>query len=223
MDLFSKISFSHFIWYLVPGLAFVFFLLFPFLILEPHFAGLFVERLGPFGMIFLGIISGFVLDGLRLYRFRPRYNKIKKSFKSSLSAMSDGDYHPYYIQSCISDLARKKGVVGLGMHHAIWILHGHLAVLAFFEAIFWWLAAFYYQFIDIAVCPCRGGSCGYVLGMTISKDISVIVYVGLALIFSIICARFLQISTEDQETTNQMFLDFADQNSTEIKESLITR
>ena len=170
------------IWYIVPGLALVFFFFFPFLILNPFYAKMFVINAGSFGITFLAIIFGFILDGLRLYRWRPRYADIKKSFFTNLVDTTKMNLDPYYIQSRISDIAKQNKVAGLNFHHAIWIMHGHLSMLAFLEAVFWVLAALYFYIWSDTTCP--------ILGLSISKGLAICIYIMFAALYFLICLRF---------------------------------
>lgn len=212
MDMFNKITMSHFIWYLVPGLGLIFFLLFPLLVFQPHVAKLIFETVGPFGIIILGIILGFFLDGLRLYRWRPKYSEIKDTFFRELQNTIDIDLNPYFIQSHISDVARSKNITGLSLHHAIWIMHGHCAILGLVEALFWQLATLYFYFSEIPAYS--------LFGMDVSRGVAIMSCIGLWGLFFFIGFRFQQISIEDQKTTNKMFLNFAAQHSNEIQELL---
>jgi len=210
MDLFNKITIAHFIWYLVPGLALVFFLLFPFLILNPHLAYLIFKNLNPLGVILLGIVLGFSLDGLRLYRFRPNYKKTKDAFFMNLKEAINIELDPYFIQAQVSDVAKQKKVTGIGIHHAIWIMHGHLAILAFLECAFWGVTTLYiliwgdYPFYFMTIA----GE---------SRWLMASLYATLGGLFFLIGLRFHLVSMEDQNTTNTMFLNFAKQYRKEIQ------
>ena len=212
MDVFSKITVSHFIWYLVPGLGLLFFLLFPPLAFKPSVAEAFLESLGPFGVIILGIILGFSADGLRLYRFRPHYLKIREGFFDDLQATIGTDLDPYFIQSHISDVARSKNVSGLSLHHAIWIMLGQFTIFAFMETSFWVLAALYFHYLE---------PLPYLLfGRHASEKDMVLFCAGLAVLFLFISLRFLYISIEDQKNTNTSFVSFAKQHREEIRKLL---
>ena len=213
MDLFNRITISHFIWYLVPGLGLVFFLLFPLSVFSPHVTKLFFKNVGSFGIIILGITSGFALDGLRLYRFRPKYFKIREAFFLKLQAAIGTDLDPYFILSHINDIAREKNVTAFSLHHAIWIMLGHFTILAFFEAFFWLLATLYFRFFSDSAYLVLFGS-------NMPREIGIIIYAAFAALFTLIAFRFLNISTEDQENTNKMFTSFAEQHRDEIRQLL---
>lgn len=213
MEIFNKISISHLIWYLVPGLALAFIMLFPFVVISPPIAKAIFTNLGPIGLLLLSIIFGFGLDGLRLYRLRPHYLKMKTDFFGQLTAsVGASGLDPYFVQSSIADLARQKDVTGIGIHHAIWIMHGHLAMLAFLESFFWILAAVYFYVFESGPYP--------VLVTTASWGKALVLYLGLACTFFLLGIRFHRISREDQSTTNTMFLNFAKQHAVEIKSIL---
>lgn len=212
MDQFEKISISHLIWYLVPGLGLIFFLLFPFIVFNPQFIKVFFNTVGSFGIILLGIILGFFLDGLRLYRLRPKYSNIRKEFFQNLQQLIDPKLDPYFIQSRINDLAKQKNITGLSLHHAIWIMLGDFTLLAFIESGFWILAGLYFYFSP---------SCTYLLfEKNLSRDTAIIVCVFFAIFFFVIYKRFLYVSREDQNNTNKMFMEFAGRYRDEIRELL---
>jgi hypothetical protein len=151
---------------------------------------------------------GFILDGLRLYRFRPKYSAIRDAFFQELKGTIAPDLDPYFIQSHIKDLANNKKVTGLSLHHAIWIMLGDFTILTFFEAIFWVLYGFYLYFSP---------PCAYSL---FDKNVSRCTAIGIcgafSVLFFVIALRFLQISTQDQNNTNKMFTNFAKQYRDEI-------
>ncbi len=213
MELFNKITIAHFIWYLVPGLALIFFILFPFLILNPHLTKYIFTNLGPIGVILLSIILGFALDGLRLYRLRPGYNNIKQSFFNSLIKVLDvNGLDPYFVQSHVTDVAKQKKVTGIGIHHAIWIMHGHLAMISLLECILWVLVSAYFLHYGSGAYP--------ILIITQSKCVAIGTYIFFVVLFLLISIRFHLISTEDQVVTNNMFLNFAQQHKDEIRKLL---
>jgi hypothetical protein len=213
VELFNKLTISHFIWYLVPGLALVFFLLFPFFVLNPPLAKLIYANLTPVGIVMLAIFLGFVLDGLRLYRMRPKYKQTKIVFFTQLkNTLGANNLDPYFVQSHVADVARQKDVSGIGIHHAIWIMHGHLSILAFLECLFWVSVLGYFYFFGCSPYP--------ILVITTSWTKAAFVYGALSLVYLSLGLRFHKISMEDQSTTNKMFLNFATQHRKEIKHLL---
>ncbi|MBA3030227.1 MAG: hypothetical protein FP814_02515 [Desulfobacterium sp.] len=203
MDLFNKITISNLIWYIVPGLGMIFFVLFPILALNPHIVKLFYEQIGEIGLLILGTILGFLFEGLRLYRFRPGYSTIKKGFFDELTKTIGTDLNPYFVQSHVDDFARTKNYVGLSLHHAIWIMLGQFTILFLFEALFWGIMAIYnYYYITQYYS---------LFGLNISR-IEYITYCGaFSVTFLSIGLRLMVTSTQDQKNTNNMFLNFAKQ------------
>lgn len=208
MDIFNKITISNFIWYLVPGLGLIFFILFPLMVLQPHVAKNIISTAGPFGLIVLGSISGFFLDGLRLYRLRPGYSKIKTAFFGELRTTITGIENPYIIQSLIYDVAESKNITGFGLHHAIWIMLGHFAILSLIEGIFWMLMALYFTYMELPVY--------HLFGVNLSKEVTLIYCVAFGLLFVLSAFRLLYIAKEDQKNTNDMFSSFAEQHRDDI-------
>lgn len=213
MDLFSKFTISHFIWYLVPGLGAFFFIIFPIVVFSPQIVKSILDAIGPVGLVLVCIIFGFIMDGLRPYRFKCSYKRIKSKFFSDLQVVVGQKINPYLILSNISDLARKNEMTGLNLHHAIWILHGHFSVLCFVQA-GWWLASSLYIFL-------LGQQNYKLLGIIDTGNFATgIISIVLMIFFVISGARIMKISNEDQETTNNMFLDFAKQYKVEINKML---
>ena len=213
MDMFKKINVSHVIWYLLPGLGLILFILFPLMVFNPHVAASFLKVVGVFGIIVLGIILGFFLDGLRLYRLlRLHHSKFRNAFFEQLQETISDNLDPYFILSCINDIANNKKFNGISLHHAILIMLGHFTVLAFIEAIFWALACFYLYYSSNSVYPLF--------------DINICVYNAInicfmfSVLFFIIGWRFFIIYKEDQNNTNCMYLNFAKQHREEIRQLL---
>jgi hypothetical protein len=224
MDVFNKITISNIIWYLVPGLGLIFFVIFPITAFNPNVVGIFFMTLGPFGIVILAIILGFTIEGLRLYRFRPNYSKIKTEFFSSLKEIISSELDPYFIQMHIGDIAKSKNITGLSLHHAIWIMLGQFTILSFSEGLFWFIATFYYIFCDSNSCIINEFfkiTPDYKLfGIIWSKEIVVFCCGIFAALFTLTGYRILHTSVEDQNNTNKMFLNFAKQHRDEIRKLL---
>lgn len=213
MDMFKKISVSHVIWYLLPGLALILFILFPFLVFNPRVAASFLRVIGILGIIVLGIILGFFLDGLRLYRLlRLHHSMFRNAFFKQLQDTIADNLDPYFILSCINDIANNKNISGISLHHAIWIMLGHFTVLAFLEAIFWALACFYLYYCSYPVYS--------LFDMNICIINAILICFMFFVLFLIIGWRFFVIYREDQNNTNCMYLNFAKQHRDEIRRIL---
>jgi hypothetical protein len=213
MDLFSKITVSHFIWYLMPGLAGILFVCFPLLVFCPTVIEKAIHAIGPVGLVLLGIILGFSLDGLRLYRSKHKYNDIKRAFFNELQRIVGKAIDPYLIQTNIVEIAKEKGVSGISFHHAIWIMHGHFSIMCYVQSAFWFVAGF-----SILLLPPKSN---LIFGFfRLSNDATSIMCYIISSFIGIIGYRFMKISNEDQETTNNMFIDFAKQYKTELKSKL---
>ena len=208
MDTFNKITIANFIWYLVPGIALIFYIFFPLMGFFPNASIHFIDAIGPIGLIILGSILGFFLDGLRLYRFRSGYSKMKKDFFEKIRRIIPVNDDPYIIQSLIYDVARSKNHSGLSLHHAIWIMLGHFAILTLLESFFWLILALYFTYLNHSIHSLFGLNLGHI------NLIIICVFFGLS--FFLMGFRLLYISNEDQKTTNNMFSSFAEQHRDEI-------
>ncbi len=178
------------------------------MVLQPHVTKKIIDTAGPFGLFLLGSISGFFLDGLRLYRLRPGYSKIKTTFFNELRATITDIDNPYLILSLIYDVARSKNITGFGLHHAIWIMLGHFAILSLAEGILWLLMALYFTYMDLPVY--------HLFGANLSKEVALISCVAFGLLFVLIAFRLLYTAKEDQINTNNMFSSFAEQHRDDI-------
>ena len=210
MDIFDKISISQFIWYLVPGLSLIFLIALPVSAVNAIMIKSVFETLGPIGIFILSINLGFIVEGLRLYRLRPNYFQIRKDFFSELQGVFHTDLDPYFVQSNVSDLARKKNAGGISLHHSIWIMLGQISILTFIEAIYWLVFPMFFNW-------CNQNSTIELFGAQYPNWKAALLCLIFFVIFLIISIRLIVISTEDQRNTNKMFLNFASQNKDQLK------
>ncbi len=213
MDLFNKISISHFIWYLMPGLGGLLLIYFPILVFNPVAIKISIEAMGSVGLILLCIILGFLLDGLRLYRYKYNYECIKQDFFKKMQNIVGKELDPYLIQNNIIELMRKKKISAINVHHSIWIMHGHFSILCFIQAIFW-------LFVIVYIQDAKQESYSIFGSYTFTKYSTITFCTFAILTFVLIGYRFMCISNEDQTTTNNMFLDFGRQHTKELKQLL---
>lgn len=212
----NKISVSHLIWYLVPGLCLLAFVMLPMVAFCPQLLKSAVNTITPIGLLVLGVLCGFILDGLRIYRFRDGYNKIKNEFfKKLLNVFGlNSAYNPYFVLSIVNDYAAKDKNSNISLHHAIWIMHGTIAILSLMNSIIWLI-------IGVFVLTHDGN--GQVTFFTVNCSWPAIcIYCFLfAVIFFSIFWRINQISIEDQNTTNDMFLGYARSRKNAILEIIV--
>ena len=183
------------------------------MVFRPHVAAAFLKSIGIMGIIVLGIMLGFFLDGLRLYRLiRTQHSNFRNDFFKQLQNTIASNLNPYFILSSISDIADNKKNTGISLHHAIWIMLGHFTVLTFLETFFWVLAFCHLYFFSNPV---------YLLfNIVISRINALAICIGFSCLFFAIGCRFLDIYIEDQNKTNLMYLDFAKQHRDEIRQFL---
>lgn len=213
MNMFKKINVSHVIWYLLPGLGLIILTLFPLMVFRPLVALAFLNSVGIIGVIVLGIILGFFLDGLRLYRLlRTQHSHFRDVFFKQLQNTIADNLNPYFILSSISDIADNKKNTGISLHHAIWIMLGHFTVLTFLETFFWVLAFCHLYFFSNPVYS--------LFNIDVCRINALAICIGFSCLFFIIGCRFLVIYREDQNNTNLMYLNFAKQHRDEIRQFL---
>ena len=211
--MFKKINISHVIWYLLPGLGLILLILFPLMVFKPHVAEAFLKSVGIMGVIVFGIILGFFLDGLRLYRLlRTQHSNFRSDFFKQLQNTIADNLDPYFILSSISDIADSKKITGISLHHAIWIMLGHFTVLTFLETFFWVLAFCHLYYFSNPVYS--------LFNIDICRINALAICFGFSCLFFIIGCRFLAIYREDQNNTNSMYLNFAKQHRDEIRQFL---
>lgn len=213
MDIFKNISVSHVIWYLLPGLWLILLILFPLMVFKPNVAASFLNAVGIVGILVLGVVLGFFLDGLRLYRLlRIDHKNFRRVFFSQLQDIITNNLNPYFILSCINDIATDKKITGISLHHAIWIMLGHFTVLSFLESFFWAIACYYLYYFSNPMYSLFNTETGRINAMLIC--------IAFFTLFFIIGCRFFIIYKEDQKNTNSMYLDFAKQHRDEIRRLL---
>lgn len=212
MDIFNKVPISQFIWYLVPGLSLALYILFPTAAFAPQKIIKFFDAVGSFGIIMLAIILGFLADGLRLYRFRPKYRKIKRLFFAELRGKVDLDSDPYSILAAVNDLALESGFTNLGFRHSIWIMLGHLTFINACEAVFWAGYVVYVYGGD--------GKIYHMFGMDFERCVALTISSALFLLFALITVRVGYICREEQGVTNAMYLSFMGNNKSRLEKKL---
>lgn len=215
MDMFKKVNVSHVVWYLLPGLGLIILMLFPLMVFKPHVASAFLNSVGIMGIIVLGIILGFFLDGLRLYRLlriQVKHSKIREDFFQKLKNTIDNGLDPYFILYSISDIADSKEITGISLHHAIWIMLGHFTVLVFLETFFWVLVFCHIYFLPDTVYTLFSKDMTWVNALAICA--------GFSCLFFVIGCQFLTVYREEQDKTNKMYLNFAEQFKDEICQKL---
>jgi hypothetical protein len=215
MDFFEKINITHFIWYLLPGIALIFFIIFPVAFINLDAAVKFFAVIGITGVITFGAVLGFILEGLRLYRYRKDYEAVRKEFFDALKSTLklDMDVDSYYILSRIKDYAKIKTIYVFELRHALWIMLGQITILAFIEFIFWIVYLIFMLFFSNL-------DTFNIFNISVKKPIAVAVVVLMLFLFCFIWKRLSAVSTEDQKTYNRMVLDFTKNNASSIKNML---
>ena len=210
MDFFSKFTIAHFIWYLVPGITLFIYILFPLLIYFPIEAQTLLNSFGTVGVILICIVFGFILEGIRPYRFRVNYKSIRKEYFDKLKCIISTELNPYFIHNALSETSKEKKITGLSLHHSIWIMLGHIASLSFGMAAFWLIMFLYYCVkTDSYFCS--------FYDQLLPREHLILISLAFTAVFIFIAFRLAFVATEEQKYTNQMFLDFASLYKYEIK------
>jgi|SRR5208282_3309975 len=214
MEVVEKISLTHFIWYLLPGLALLLLFLFPLSLINLDVAVKLYKLLGASGIIILAAVLGFVVEGLRLYRLRPKYHSTKQVFFAKLQTTLKSELDPYYLLSRVKHIATDKNIADFELRHSIWIMLGQLTALFFLESFFWFLAYIYVLYF----APKE--NMYNVFSSCLPWPLTIPVIYAAMVFFGIITLRLYYISMDEQRTTNNMILSFAEQNAPEIIRSL---
>jgi hypothetical protein len=211
MDTFDKLSVSQLVWYLLPGLAGVIIVLFPLAVLSPDLAAKLATSLGALGFAILGMVVGFVLDGLRLYRLRPGYRTIRKEFFAQLQKTLNSDQDPYFLFYEVNTLALTQNNTIYRFSHSIWIMLGQMTFLSWTHGLIWAV---------VLVAYCIHRFTPNLLGTAVSGGTFVAVCLAVAAVSVVVGLRLLCISIEEQRKTNKIFLEFARANAADIQKAL---
>lgn len=202
MDAFEKITISQLIWYFLPGLYVVLIILLPIVGVDPKFAKPFFASIGPVGIITLALVSGFLVDGLRLYRLRPKYSKIKKEFFKTLSKRVK-KRDPYFVLDQTVIHARTNSSSEVRFNHSIWIMLGQMSFLTWVHTMAWIISPIlqYYLFGVVKT-----------FGSTFDIQKTLFCYGIITLISTAIAARLTYMSLEEQKKTNGIYIDYLKSN-----------
>jgi hypothetical protein len=204
----DKLSISQVVWYLLPGLACLFFLSIPTAFFNIDLFVKILNSIGAVGIIIVSIVLGFIMDGLRLYRYRPRYKKIKKDFQKQITSVLGPEKDSYYIFWKVSKYASKNGYEQIPFLHAFWIFLAQITFLCWLDLIFW-LGYSIYLFITKTGIN--------ILGYVVAYPTNLILCIGITIIFLIVGLILLSSSIEDQLKTNKMFMELINEHKDKIK------
>lgn len=146
MDLkLQEITLPSFLWYLLPGLNFVFAVVaVPILLFNPNLI-LQVDSLGGIAFVaLLALVAGFVMDSSKVYSLRCGYNKGRKTFFNNLSRELGTSEESI---SALIDAIRlglpERGSLGraVAFNHARWVMMTHSASSFYILAIVWFIIA----------------------------------------------------------------------------------
>jgi hypothetical protein len=214
----GKVSISQLIWFLVPGLCVVAFVLFPLGAFYPYQIASFIRAISPIGLFVFGILCGFLLDGLRVYRLRRGYSNLKHNFFSDLKKVLEveDDNDSYYLLSMINEQAVKDEITDISFNHAIWIMQGNMAVLSLVKALVWAVLA------GIAFFGNNPNSKIIFFSFELSPLAVALTSAVFSLLFLAAGWRMLVMSIAEQITTNNKFLGYARSKKKVIKERILS-
>lgn len=140
MELLKKVTVARAVWYFVPGLLFLFYFFLPLAAFKYEETTRLIRDYGIGTLALLGLVIGFVLDGLRLYRLRPKYNQIKSEFLDQLRDTVGANLDPHYLFLGINEFAGRDREAGLDYKYTVWAVIGQFTFLTWCEAGIWFLS-----------------------------------------------------------------------------------
>lgn len=209
---------TQIIWYIVPGFMLMFATIVPFIIISPSDTLAVLNGIGGFIWFAVGILLGFLMEGLRLYRLRPGYNRIKQHFFSQLQLPfhredDSRDLNPYYILDHIYDLATEKKYETIRLYHSIWIMLGQLSMILLISGLIYFPA--------IAILNYGVYSHTLIWGENASTKLYIGIWIGISVLTTAMGIRILCISLEEQKKVNKMYLEFMLSNLQELKQRIL--
>jgi len=212
VNAFDKISINYVIWYTLPGAVLIFFILLPIGIVIPDMVFSFISGVGVFGLLLISVILGFMLDGLKLFRFRPNYQKIRKTFYKELQEVLGTKQDPYYLMDYMYTLMKETRYESVRFYVAVWVMLGQMSVSIIITAITLW------GFFILSVY--LGHSYPVLLGEGVSEFTYYVFCASAFAVSTLAGCRIMAVSLTEQKKSNQMYLDFAKSNKLQIQNAI---
>jgi hypothetical protein len=208
----DKLTISQVAWYFLPGMYALLSAITPIACLSPSSTSALLSSLGAIGFAIIGLVIGFLIDGLRLYRFRPGYKTIRAEFFGQLQNDMGVSRNPYFILDQIVALAQSNEQSAIRFNHSIWIMLGQMTILSWLHAMLWIL-------LPVAVWlfskpPALWGHPVSFTGLVAASATA-------ALIAVLVGVRLMWTSLEEQNKTNSMYREYAQAKKTEILRRLL--
>lgn len=208
MEALEKISIHQIIWYIIPGLFLFTVLVLPMTIIKPKEILELIKVIGIFGILLIGILLGFLLEGLRLYRMRPGYKIIRKKFFEELQTKLNTEQDPYYLLDQIYSVAKDDNNNTIKFNHSIWIMLGHLSILMFLSCLLWIAVSL----INIFLIKTFS-----LLGTPITELQFLCICYFVSILSLIIGVRIMRISIEEQKKCNNIYVELSQVYKDKIK------
>jgi hypothetical protein len=137
----QEITLPHFLWYIIPGLNFIAVDLFlPIFLMEPSLLKN-IASIGGIVIIFLcALVSGFIMDSLKLYQFTVGYAERKeKGFKKLSDELGLDRRTTKLIFDAIRIGLADRGPLGkaVAFDHSRWVMINHTSKCFYLFAIIW--------------------------------------------------------------------------------------
>jgi hypothetical protein len=139
----ENLPLSIFVRFCLTGLVAIATLAFPgFLVLMPDKIMQFSNLGNILAIVFLGLVVGFMIDGLKIYQFDPGYKRRKAAFMSNLALALDipvEDAPSFFVRA--AQFERKLGLGEIDFIHSRWVMIDASGKLCFSAAILWGVTA----------------------------------------------------------------------------------
>lgn len=212
MEMFEKISLNQVVWYMLPGAIFLFVVLLQVSLVYTSEVYALIDKIGIINAIAISIIMGFLLDGLRLYRLKPNFQKIKKDFYLSLQRLFHSEQDAKYILDYILKSMTSVQYNSVRFYHSMWIMNGQVSISLLIASSIIWCFMLLSRLIYHLPCV--------ILGYNVSLRFFTVFCILFWIVSVIIGLRIMFVSTQGQKNCNNMYYEFAVSNKKQIKEAL---
>ncbi|KWT78292.1 hypothetical protein ASN18_2897 [Candidatus Magnetominusculus xianensis] len=130
-----------FIWYVLPGInALCLLVIFPILIINTMFIFNNMSLVSVIGWILSGLIIGFLMDSMKLYRYTYKYNETSDDFFCNLSLIIDGKADKVIgrkIFGLLGFILRDEDKHFPLFEHSRWVMINHSSKVAWLSCFIW--------------------------------------------------------------------------------------
>lgn len=153
----KDIRLATFVWYVLPGINLVFFLVvLPLAILDYGALSDTFSFGAVAGLTVVGMIGGFLMDSMKLYQFTPGYHRTRKRFYDCLArvvhdtedASTESGRDVFRSLQVILSSKRSEERLYPDLEHARWVMINHTSKVFYISAFLWACLLFVGGFSD---------------------------------------------------------------------------